>query len=297
MPANLQYGLEQLLRLRVDPNKSLEMNWFQALAITTEALNVRFGSVWLFDGARRHLKSRVIYDRQTRQLRENLVLERNDHQAYFKTLEQERAVVASDISASPSTQSFIEYGRVTGVQAMLDAPLFRGGLMIGVVCFEDEAQRPWDEPEVTFAQAASETFVRIIESLDGLHLVQQLATLNAELQASIDRSDEWLLTLDHDLRVSVVNRPFIAFWRSINLSTSVGDAVVPSLCPVSALVAAEAKRAWAGDQITRQVTIGTSGQRRQLTVSIHPVTTARGVERLLVHVEARVIEEPAPIVV
>lgn len=284
----LLLGLEQLLRLKVDASKSLEMNWFQALVIATEALQVRLGGVWLFDGTRRHLRSRVIYDRSTHQLRPNISLKRDDHLTYFKTLETEKVLAAESMATDPRMASFAAYSQEFGINSLLDAPLFRNGLMIGVVCFEsEESPREWPEAEEHFVQATSETLVRIIESIENHRLVEQLATLNAEMQMCINRTESWIMTVDHELRVSVLNQPLIDFWRLIQVTTNTGDRIQPAICPISAVVAAEARRVWAGEEIERKINpVLSSGSRRVMNIHLRPINTTRGVERILVEVRA-----------
>jgi PAS domain-containing protein len=280
----LRTGLQELLRLHIDSSKSLEMNWFQALSVATLALDVRFGGVWLFDHTRRFMRSVIIFDASTKQLRKNLDLDRHDHLEYFKILELEKVVAASDVTQDSRTQSFAAYSQATGVKALLDAPLFRNGLMIGVVCFESEkAPQDWSEQEEDFAQSASETLVRILESLDHAKMLDQLRTRNAELQAAFDNSADWLLTLDRENRVHVLNKPMSDFWRRIKLSTDVGDIIQPALCPVSSIVAAEYSRSWSGQAVNREVEHRHStSELMRLNIHISPVETIKGVERLMV---------------
>ena len=280
----LRMGLQALLRLHVDASKSLEMNWFQALSVATVALEVRFGGVWLFDHSRRHMHSVIIFDATTNLLRKNLSLDRHDHLEYFKTLELEKVVAASDIVQDSRTQSFAEYSQATGVKSLMDAPLYRNGLMIGVVCFESEtAPQEWTEQQEDFAQAASETLVRILESLDYAKMLDQLRTRNAELQAAFDSSTDWLLTLDRENRVHVINKPMSDFWRRLKLSTDVGEIIQPSLCPVSSIVAAEYSRSWSGQIVRREIEYRYSADEQlRLQINISPVTTTKGVERLMV---------------
>ncbi|HVH46743.1 MAG TPA: diguanylate cyclase, partial [Labilithrix sp.] len=63
-------------------------------------------------------------------------LEKQDATAYFAALETERCIVAHDAREDRRTRSLSAYLEANGIGAMLDAPVFLHGEMVGVVCHE-----------------------------------------------------------------------------------------------------------------------------------------------------------------
>lgn len=88
----------------------------------------------------------------------SLNLYRSDHPAYFEAISSERVIAVEDAGHDPRTRSFAqEYLSVHGINAMLDAPIFDGDRLSGVICLESCACREWTLPEISLAVAIADT--------------------------------------------------------------------------------------------------------------------------------------------
>ncbi|HET9955255.1 MAG TPA: GAF domain-containing protein [Polyangiaceae bacterium] len=66
--------------------------------------------------------------------------------------------VCGGAASDPKTQELTGYLSATGVGELLDAPIYRDGAMIGVVCHEHcGGTRRWTEMEASFASAVADT--------------------------------------------------------------------------------------------------------------------------------------------
>src|SRR6185436_15187741 len=76
-----------------------------------------------------------------------------------------RVIVANDARQAPETRELTEsYLRPLGITSMLDAPVFRDGEVVGVVCFEHVGSpRAWSDAESTFASSVADMLGMLLE--------------------------------------------------------------------------------------------------------------------------------------
>ena len=79
----------------------------------------------------------------------------SDCPAYFAALTSKRPVVADHVLTDPATSGLAEtYLKPLGISSMLDAPVWVGGKVIGVLCHEHTGpSRDWSAEEVDFVSA------------------------------------------------------------------------------------------------------------------------------------------------
>ena len=81
-----------------------------------------------------------------------------DHPGYFQALRTARLIEACHAQTDKRTASFLDqYLIPLGIQSMLDAPIFDGGELSGVICIESREQRSWSLAEISFAAAVADT--------------------------------------------------------------------------------------------------------------------------------------------
>ncbi len=117
----------------------------QLTEVAVEVLNVERASVWRFDATRSRIECMDLYERKRHLHSHGLVIDRASAPRYFGALEEERTITAADAESDPRTSEFADrYLRPQGIRAMLDAPVFAGPMLIGVVCHEHVGgPRPW----------------------------------------------------------------------------------------------------------------------------------------------------------
>lgn len=133
-------------------------------------------SVWLLseDGETLRCESAYLLDGDRYVSGE--ILERRDHPEYFQAITDRRVLVASDALEDPKTRSLRDYLLANRVQAVLDAPIYRDGGVVGVVCHEQIGEsRAWTEADAGFASAVADMLTILSEQAE-----------RAELRAALD---------------------------------------------------------------------------------------------------------------
>ena len=106
-----------------------------ATRMAADQLEVERVGVWLIDPEAGTLTQGLLYVRSSQShSREPTVLSVADHPEYFEAMEQRRALVVEDTRASPHAQTmFREVLEPHRIGSLLDTPIFRQGVLFGVV--------------------------------------------------------------------------------------------------------------------------------------------------------------------
>ncbi len=159
----------RLARLDVGDEALLERILEHAAKLTAVQLGVERVGIWLFDAERERLGQRFVYvhslglyDRQP------IEIEKQSTPEYFSLLEEERVLVIDDVTSHPATADIVQsYLGPLGITSMLDAPIFRRGEIIGVVCHEHVGEaRRWKSREIEFAAAVADMVAIYFEQAD-----------------------------------------------------------------------------------------------------------------------------------
>jgi GAF domain-containing protein len=143
-------ALAGLLRTPALPLGDVGAALAQLTEVAVEVLDVERASVWSFDTTRSRIECMDLYERKRHAHSRGLVIERVGAPRYFAALEEERTITAANAETDPRTSEFADgYLRPLGIGAMLDAPVFAGPTLIGVVCHEHvggpRAWKLWEE--------------------------------------------------------------------------------------------------------------------------------------------------------
>ena len=127
-------------------------------AVAADTLAVERVGVWFFTADRQTIECVELYERTPDLHSEGGALTALRYPAYFKALESERTIAASDARLDPRTSAFTQsYLDPHGVTSMLDAPIRRLGQMAGIVCFEHTGiVRTWTAEEEHFASSIAD---------------------------------------------------------------------------------------------------------------------------------------------
>ncbi|MBD3655907.1 MULTISPECIES: putative bifunctional diguanylate cyclase/phosphodiesterase [Marinobacter] len=141
-------------------------------------LAVERASVWELSHGGDHLTCEWLSDRSetfaTRgPIRTSLF--RDDNPAYFSALSDGRILQADDARSDPRTRDFTDsYLAPLGIHSMLDAPVFNGARLSGVVCLESCQPRTWSLPELSFVVAIADTVSLVNTHEAWLHSKEKL---------------------------------------------------------------------------------------------------------------------------
>ena len=123
--------------------------------------------------------------------------------AYLAAVSSRRVVAVTDALIDPRTSELSDaYLIPHGVTSMLDAPLFLGGQVWGVVCHEHTgAPRCWTEREIAFAVSVADMLSTMLEQAMRLAIEARLRQTEAEL-AQLRRAEAVVRTaaaIGHDI--------------------------------------------------------------------------------------------------
>lgn len=149
----------RLARLRVRGGASLRRVFQEATPLAARTLDVDRVSIWLFVDDRAAIRCFELYERIRDEHSEGTAIRRADFPHYFRALEERRVIVADDARTHPATRELgATYLVPLGIGSMLDAPIYREGDVIGVVCHERIGPpRKWTQEDVDFAGSVADT--------------------------------------------------------------------------------------------------------------------------------------------
>jgi signal transduction histidine kinase len=181
---------------------ALERVLDDATRISAGALSVDRVGVWLFThgGAELH----CIWQYDALGSRANIPLLRTVvYPAYIQALHEHRFIVADDARAHPQTHDLAQdYLEPLGITSMLDAPVYRGSELIGIVCHEHTGeQRHWTDAECALAGTVADVIALVFEQARSIRLEQDLGETRAKLRelAMLDDVTRIVAAAAHDL--------------------------------------------------------------------------------------------------
>jgi two-component system, cell cycle sensor histidine kinase and response regulator CckA len=154
----------RLARLRVAGGGALAGTVRRATEEAARVLEADRVGIWLFVDERRAIRCYDLFERATGAHSEGAILRASDFPAYFRTLEERRAIVAEDAREDPQTAELrAAYLEPLGIAAMLDVPVYREGQVVGVLCHEVKSARRFTSDECDFATSVADGIARQLE--------------------------------------------------------------------------------------------------------------------------------------
>lgn len=160
----------------------------QVTELAVQLLNVERASVWRLDPMNARLECVDLFEQTPARHSHGTIILARDVPAYFRALAEERCLAAHDAHSDPRTAEFTEsYLVPTGIGAMLDAPIWVAGRMVGVVCHEHVGGvRKWDFSEELLAGTVADFVARVIEAADRLRAEHVLGQYREHVQELVD---------------------------------------------------------------------------------------------------------------
>ncbi len=125
--------------------------------LCAKLLDVERVSVWQFPEQRDRIESEWLHTPEGANGQANSLYQ-SANPDYFKALESERVISVCDAQEDSRTRAFTPgYLAPKGIHSMLDAPVFDGARLSGVVCLESTTRRKWTLPEISFVIAIADT--------------------------------------------------------------------------------------------------------------------------------------------
>jgi PAS domain S-box-containing protein len=210
-----EYGRNAAL-LEADLDAALR----QITEMAARTLDTGRASVWFYDEARSMLRCADLFEEDGARHSSGFELKAAEFPAYFRALEEERAMAADDACNDPRTAEFADlYLRPLGLGAMLDAPIRSRGKTVGVICHEHRGgPREWAPDERSFAGSMADLVSLSLEAAQRRQAEAELRQAHASLEVKVaertrelaaaneqlkelDRlKSEFLATMSHELR-------------------------------------------------------------------------------------------------
>lgn len=194
----------QLARMQVSGGHALKKALETITETAANTLSVHRVGIWLFVHGRRAIRCFDLYQADRKDHSEGAILYAADFPEYFRALETQRAIAAVDAANDPNTRRLREaYLDPLGIVSMLDAPIFRGGEVVGVVCHEHVGSpRRWTREESDFAGAVADSISLQLESSALADSEQVRRALEGHLAdlGKMDAVGRMAATIAHDFK-------------------------------------------------------------------------------------------------
>jgi len=177
--------------------KTLEMICSHAAA----ALDVARVSYWsLVDHSAIRCERLYLRDRQATDPEfEGARLCAEESPNYFAALAEKRPIVAHDALNNPATQELSAYLQAHGITAMLDAPVWVRGDVVGVLCHEHTGPaREWTAEEVDFVSGLAATISLAIEESRRAESEHRLRVSEEKFRALFEGSSQGVILHDEE---------------------------------------------------------------------------------------------------
>lgn len=161
----------------------------RACEAAVAALRVARAGVWLYIDERTALRCATVFERDTGQHSGGAVLRPADFPTYFAALAIRKSVPAEIAAADPRTAELTAaYFAPLGITSTLDAGIFLGDEMVGVVCLEHVGPpREWTTEDRDFAGSVADLIAVRIRGAEVTHLQAAFRT-QADRVAALDKA-------------------------------------------------------------------------------------------------------------
>lgn len=194
--------LSKLAHSQALTGQDIDAGYQQVTELMTTLLRVERGSVWRFDASGTQLECVDLFEWTSRRHTQGAIITAEAVPAYFQALAQNRCIAAHDAAMDPATGEFTEsYLVPQGIGAMLDAPIWVGGRMVGVVCHEHVGgPRRWGFEEELLAGTMADFVARVIEASDRLRAERTLGQYREHVD-ELTRVEQALRRSGENLRI------------------------------------------------------------------------------------------------
>ena len=173
----------KLARLAVRKGTPLGDVCARVMWLVSQSLAVDRVGLWMFERGSTDLRCIDMYVRSKDEHVAGEVLDARGFPTYVQALESCRAIVADDARADPHTREMRDVYLVpNGITSMLDAPVFKEGDVVGVLCHEHVGPlRSWSKDEVALAASAADIVASVFEQSARLEAETLLRAQELEL--------------------------------------------------------------------------------------------------------------------
>lgn len=182
--------LMQLAKSKIFQQGNLNVALKEITEAAARTLSVERVSVWLYNEDCSKIQCLDLYDAIANSHNSGTELAKADYPAYFQALEAERSIAAHDALNDSRIQELSEsYLDVFGITSLLDAAIWLGSRLVGVVCHEQiGGVRQWTLAEQNFASSIADFVALAIEAKERNAAQSALQQSEAQFRAIFERS-------------------------------------------------------------------------------------------------------------
>lgn len=175
----------------------------QITETAAHALEVERSSVWRLVENDAAIECVDLYERSRSHHSAGTIIRATDVPRYFEALQRERAISAEDARTDERTSEFrANYLEPLGITAMLDAPVFVRGKMVGVVCHEHTgSKRRWDFSEELLAGTFADFVALVLETANWQRADEALRIERDALETKVHERTRELRESEANLRL------------------------------------------------------------------------------------------------
>jgi PAS domain S-box-containing protein len=200
-------ALTQLMARYADSPGSLDEQIRGILGVAARTLDADRVGMWQIDRTRERIVCVDLYERWLDRHESGQALTRVSAPRYFEALDTERVIDAQDARTDPRTSEFkASYLVPNAIRSMLDVPLRRNGITVGVLCAEHTSLRAWTPDEQHFAIAIAHLIGAALADEERRAAVARLADSESRARLLIDTA--------HDAFVGIDSSGAIITWNS-----------------------------------------------------------------------------------
>lgn len=154
-----------LARLTVGGRQELTHAMTKAATATAHAANVARVGVWFLSPERDELHCAALFDNRQGAPHTDAILSLRETPAYRAALVSRRVIMANDACSAPETRELADsYLIPNQISSMMDAPVYRAGEVVGVVCLEHVGPpREWTKRESDLAASVADVVAVLLE--------------------------------------------------------------------------------------------------------------------------------------
>jgi len=198
MLARHNRGLVELAQMEAKATEDAGSQIDVFLRILCRVHQIRRASFWSLEQGGTRLKCVIGYDSELNRSFSGSLLDEAEVPLYFAALRTQPVIVVPDIKKALVDENLrSRYCEPLNVGSILDVPVWRDGILVGVICDEHVGgPREWDTQEINFSAAVSDRVILIYER-ERLRAAQKaLGDSEARYREMVEAAPDAIFTLD-----------------------------------------------------------------------------------------------------
>jgi diguanylate cyclase (GGDEF)-like protein/PAS domain S-box-containing protein len=173
--------------------------------LAAELLSTERASVWQLSADGTTLDCVDLYARSSHRHSRGTRLDAGVYPRYFAALNEDRVLAAAQAKSDPRTSEFdASYLSPLGIEALLDAPVFLRGRMVGVVCVEDTSgPRNWQFWEELAVGTLADFVALLLQAREQLRVEAQLKDMRSHVDEILESHTSQFVRENADLQREV----------------------------------------------------------------------------------------------